>query len=167
MAWFQYFSTGSDIRTYFLHFLNFGKSRFSPKKKFYNLDYRLENVLPLIFWRSILWFKMVNKRWSLLINLKRLILTSVVLEAFVLYKQKLFIAVAQWICLHLPSCRPGFESQAHHLHFYQFEFEWWRVEKTKINRKRGLAHLKNLFINSIGTGRMYTKLPESHKNISH
>ena len=22
-------------------------------------------------------------------------------------------AIAQWICLHLPSCHPGFESQAH------------------------------------------------------
>ena len=32
----------------------------------------------------------------------------------------------------------GFKSQAHHLHFYQFKFELWTVEKTKINRKRGL-----------------------------
>ena len=28
--------------------------------------------------------------------------------------------IAQWICLHLPSSRPGFESQAHHLRFFQF-----------------------------------------------
>ena len=28
--------------------------------------------------------------------------------------------IVQWICLHLPSSRPGFESQAHHLRFYQF-----------------------------------------------
>ena len=27
-------------------------------------------------------------------------------------------AIAQWIRLHLPSCCPGFESQAHHLRFY-------------------------------------------------
>ena len=27
-------------------------------------------------------------------------------------------AIAQSIHLHLPSCYPGFESQAHHLHFY-------------------------------------------------
>ena len=33
-------------------------------------------------------------------------------------------AVAQWICLRLPSCHPGFESQAHHLCFYQFKFEF-------------------------------------------
>ena len=29
-------------------------------------------------------------------------------------------AIAQWIRLRLPSCRPGFESQAHHLCFHQF-----------------------------------------------
>ena len=38
---------------------------------------------------------------------------------------------------------PGFESQAHHLCFYQFIFELCHVEKTKINKKRsGLAHSK-------------------------
>ena len=26
--------------------------------------------------------------------------------------------IAQWIRLRLPFCHPGFESQAHHLHFY-------------------------------------------------
>ena len=46
-------------------------------------------------------------------------------------------AVAQWIRLRLPSCRPGFKSQAHHLRFFQFKFEIEHVEKTKINRKRG------------------------------
>ena len=46
-------------------------------------------------------------------------------------------ALAQWICLCFPSCCPGFESQVHHLRFYQFKFEFklWHVEKTKINRK--------------------------------
>ena len=29
-------------------------------------------------------------------------------------------AIAPWFCLHLPSCGPGFESQAHHLCFFQF-----------------------------------------------
>ena len=35
---------------------------------------------------------------------------------------------------------PGFEFQVHHLCFYElkFEFKLWRVEKTKINRKRGM-----------------------------
>ena len=46
-------------------------------------------------------------------------------------------AVAQWIRSRLPSCRPGFESQAHHLRFYQFKFKLYHVEKTKINAKRG------------------------------
>ena len=32
--------------------------------------------------------------------------------------------VAQWIRLRLPSCRPRFESQAHHLCFFQFKFEF-------------------------------------------
>ena len=27
-------------------------------------------------------------------------------------------AVAKWICLRLPSCRPRFKSQAHQLRFY-------------------------------------------------
>ena len=52
--------------------------------------------------------------------------------------------LAQWIRLHLPSCSPGFESQAHHLSFYQLVFELSHAEKTKLNKKRqGLAHLKN------------------------
>ena len=46
-------------------------------------------------------------------------------------------ATAQWIRLCLPYCCPRFESQVHHLHFYQFKFKLWHVEKTKINRKRG------------------------------
>ena len=41
---------------------------------------------------------------------------------------------SQWICLRLPTCRPRFKSQAHHLCYYQFKL--WHVEKTK-NRKRG------------------------------
>ena len=54
-------------------------------------------------------------------------------------------AIAQWIRLRLPSCRPGFESQAHHLRFHEF-IELCNVGKTKINKKRpGLAHfLKNI-----------------------
>ena len=54
-------------------------------------------------------------------------------------------AIAQWICLHLPSCRPEFESQAHHLCFYL----WYicHVKRTKINKKRpGLAHLKKQLV---------------------
>ena len=46
-------------------------------------------------------------------------------------------AIAQWIRHRLPSCRPGFESQARHLCFHQL----YNVEMAKINKKRpGLAH---------------------------
>ena len=44
-------------------------------------------------------------------------------------------AIAQWIRLRLPSCRPGFESQAHHLSFYQFIFELYHVEKDENKQK--------------------------------
>ena len=33
-------------------------------------------------------------------------------------------AIAQWICLCLPSCQPWFKSQAHHLSLSQFIFEF-------------------------------------------
>ena len=48
-------------------------------------------------------------------------------------------AVAQWIRSRLPSCHPGFKSQAHHLRFFHFKFEFklWRIGKTKIKGKRG------------------------------
>ena len=52
-------------------------------------------------------------------------------------------AVAQWIRLRLPSCRPGFESQAHHLSFYQFIFELYHVEKDENKQKEaGIGPLK-------------------------
>ena len=45
-----------------------------------------------------------------------------------------------------PILPPGFESQTHHLHFYQFIFEYCHVEKTKINKKRpGFGHFKKTF----------------------
>ena len=46
-------------------------------------------------------------------------------------------SIAQWICLRLPSCHPRFESQTHHLGFYQFILKLYTLEKTKINIKRG------------------------------
>ena len=46
---------------------------------------------------------------------------------------KMGTPVAQWIRLLLPSCRPGFESQALHLRLYQFKL--WHVEKTKLTEK--------------------------------
>ena len=35
-------------------------------------------------------------------------------------------AIAQWIRLRLPSCRPGLESQAYQLSFYKFIIVWKR-----------------------------------------
>ena len=43
--------------------------------------------------------------------------------------------IAQWIRMRLPSCCPGFESQAHHPCFSQFIFDLCHVEKMKINKK--------------------------------
>ena len=34
------------------------------------------------------------------------------------YGETMGAAIAQWILLRLPSCCPGFETQAHHLHFF-------------------------------------------------
>ena len=45
-------------------------------------------------------------------------------------------AMAQWIHLRLLSCCLGFKSQADHLHFNQFIFELYHLEKTKINKKK-------------------------------
>ena len=33
--------------------------------------------------------------------------------------QRRVAAIALWFGLRLPSCGPGFKSQAHHLHFFQ------------------------------------------------
>ena len=47
-------------------------------------------------------------------------------------KYRIFLkAIAQWIGLRLPSCSPGFKSQAYHLSFYNLKL--CHVEKTKIN----------------------------------
>ena len=51
--------------------------------------------------------------------------------------------MAPWFCLHPPSCCPGFESQAHHLRFFNLHcWNWncicyWNEKRTKINGKRG------------------------------
>ena len=70
------------------------------------------------------------------------------------WKQIIFFrvaAIAPWFRLRLPSCGPGFKSQAHHLRFFNLYY-WNCIEKitkiTKINKKRpGLAHfLKKLIL---------------------
>ena len=59
-------------------------------------------------------------------------------------------AIAQWIRLRLPSCCPGFKSQACHLCFNQFIFELCHVENTEINQKEaGIGPFKKLMHVSI------------------
>ena len=70
-------------------------------------------------------------------------------------------AIAQWIRLRLPSCRPRFESQAHHLRFFQFIlFKLyichlnWSVKRTKIKEKEaGIGPLKKTIILALTTKR--------------
>ena len=59
--------------------------------------------------------------------------------------------IAPWFRLHLPTCGPGFESQAQHLYFFQLILlklhlclllEWEKDENKHKKRSR-LAHLKN------------------------
>ena len=48
-------------------------------------------------------------------------------------------AIAQWICLRLPSCGPGFESQAHHLcfyHLYSYFVLHYVKKRMIVNKKR-------------------------------
>ena len=49
-------------------------------------------------------------------------------DTFNLFRIKMLLlwgaAVAQWIRSRLPSCLPGFDSQAHILCFFQFKFEF-------------------------------------------
>ena len=42
-------------------------------------------------------------------------------------------AIAPWFCLRLPSCGPGFKSQAHQLRFFQFVFLklYWENDENK------------------------------------
>ena len=53
-------------------------------------------------------------------------------------------AITQWIRLRLPSCRPGFESQAFHLSFYKFIVVLCGKDENKRKKRPELAHLKNL-----------------------
>ena len=51
-------------------------------------------------------------------------------------------AIAQWIRLRLPSCRPGFESQAHHPRFYH-NSQYVPYLSCERNKKRpDLVHFK-------------------------
>ena len=55
-------------------------------------------------------------------------------------------AIAPWFRLRLPSCSPGFGSQAHHLHFFQFVLLKLYQENNENKQKKrpGLAHFLKL-----------------------
>ena len=44
--------------------------------------------------------------------------------------------IAQWICLHLPYCHPGFESQAHHLHTILSIYIWYESCEKDENKQK-------------------------------
>ena len=48
-------------------------------------------------------------------------------------------AIAQWIHLHLPPCRPGFKCQAYHLSFYKFKIVSCGKDENE-RKMQGLAH---------------------------
>ena len=58
-------------------------------------------------------------------------------------------AIAQWICLRLPSCGPRFESQAHHLCFYHLYSNFvlhLSLCQEKNDSKQKEAHLKEEYL---------------------
>ena len=53
--------------------------------------------------------------------------------------------IAMWFRLHLPSCGPGFESQALHLRFFQL-LKLYRENNENKQKEAGIGHI---FINKI------------------
>ena len=57
--------------------------------------------------------------------------------------------IAQWICLRLPSCRPGFKSQAHHLCLFsinivQIVYLSFELECEKKQKETGICPFKKI-----------------------
>ena len=75
-------------------------------------------------WPTLVVYVKENKMISLQNGLQRWLLLDIL---------PLGATRAQWIRLYILSFHPGFESQAHHQHFYQFLFEYFNLEKMKIN----------------------------------
>ena len=48
-------------------------------------------------------------------------------------------AIALWFCLRLPSWGTGFESQAHHLCFFQFVLELWPEKNENKQKEAGIG----------------------------
>ena len=51
----------------------------------------------------------------------------------------LMAAIAPWFRLRLPSCSPGFESQAHHLRFFQFVLKLYRENNKNKQKEAGIG----------------------------
>ena len=63
------------------------------------------------------------------------------------YNKVWVAAIAPWFRLRLPSCGPGFESQAHHLCFFQFVLLKLYQENNENKQKRPeLAHFYKIYI---------------------
>ena len=64
--------------------------------------------------------------------------------------------IAPWFRLHLPSCGPKFESQAHHLCFFQFVLLKLYQENNENKQKEpGISPFKK----NMEKGVLWTKLP--------
>ena len=51
--------------------------------------------------------------------------------------------IAPWFCLRLPSWGPRFESQAHHLHFFQFVLlKLYQENNQNKPKEAGIGHFK-------------------------
>ena len=57
---------------------------------------------------------------SIYVSLYLLLYLSLYLSLYLLSMKEKEAVIAPWFHLRLPSCGPGFESQANHLHFLQF-----------------------------------------------
>ena len=58
-------------------------------------------------------------------------------------------AIAPWFRLGLPSCGPGFESQAHHLCFFQFVLLKLLLELEKNENKQKEAGIGPYFLKNM------------------
>ena len=62
-------------------------------------------------------------------------------------------AIAPWFCLPLPSCGPGFESQADHLRFFQFVL--LKLHQENKQKEAGIGqffkNLQSKFVSSVLT----------------
>ena len=72
--------------------------------------------------------------------------------------------IALWFCLRLPSCGPWFESQAHHLRFFQFVILKVYLENNEKNKKEARIgpFLKKPNVNRFCTNIRVSKEPDKY-----